>query len=319
MTDRYVGIDVAKAHLDAAIRPDGTKVHVTNDPTGIAQLVTQLTALSPTLIVLEATGGYEQAAVQALHAAALPMAVVNPRRVRDFAKCTGKLAKTDALDAAVLAHFAEATKPEPKPQPENDATILKELATRRRQLVEMITAEKNRLHTAPKSMRASIKKHISWLEDERDELDRQLAAQVATQPSLREKDALLQSVKGIGRVVSYTLLTSLPELGTLDRKQIAALVGVAPLNHDSGSHRGQRRIWGGRAEVRSALYQAVLSAHRWNPAIKALYDRLTVQGKKPMVALIACMHKLLRIVNAMLHHGQSWDPERYRQAAVAAA
>jgi len=230
--------------------------------------------------------------------------------VRDFAKGAGKLAKTDALDAAVLAHFAEAMKPEPRPRPTKETEAIKDLVTRRRQVVDMLTAEKNRLHTAPKGVRPLIKKHIRWLEDQCEELDGQLAEEIAQQANWQEKDVLLRSVKGVGPVVSLTLLTSLPELGTLDRKEIAALVGVAPLNRDSGLFRGQRRIWGGRAEVRAMLYLAALTASRYNPVIKDLYDRLIARGKLKKVALVACMHKLLVILNAMMAHSQSWDPAR---------
>jgi transposase len=312
MTQCFVGIDVAKAQLDVAFRPEGPAIQVANDASGIAELVTQLVALSPTLVVLESSGGYERAAVTALDAAQLPIAILNPRRVRDFGRATGRLAKTDALDAAVLAHFAEAVKPEPRPLPTEETVVMRDLATRRRQVVDMLTAEKNRLHTATKQVRPHIKKHIGWLEAERDELDSQLAEHIQQDASWHEKDVRLQSVTGIGPVASLTLLTCLPELGTLGRKQIAALVGLAPLNQDSGTHRGQRRIYGGRAEVRTVLYMAALSASKYNPVIKALYDRLVARGKKKMVAVVACMRKLLTILNAMMFHRQSWDPKRHR-------
>lgn len=310
MTACFIGIDVCKGHLDVAIRPEGTRLRVDNDESGISRLVTQVARVSPQLVVLEATAGYERLLVDALMTAGLPAAVVNPRRVRDFAKGAGRLAKTDALDAAVLAHFAEAMKPAPRPRPDKETEALKGMVTRRRQVVDMLTAEKNRLDTAPKAVRPKITKHIQWLEDECKELDEQLAETMTQEASWREKDTLLQSVKGVGKVVSFTLLTSLPELGTLDRKQIAGLVGVAPLNRDSGVFRGQRRIWGGRAEVRAMLYLAALTALRYNPVIKDLYDRLIARGKVKKVALVACMHKLLVILNAMMAHKQSWDPAR---------
>jgi transposase len=310
MTECFIGIDVAKAHLDVAIRPEGTSFQVTNDESGISDLVTQVARVSPHLVVMEATAGYEREVVAALMTAAVPVAVVNPRHARDFAKGAGKLAKNDALDAAVLAHFAEAMKPEPRPRPDKETEAVKELVTRRRQVVDMLTAEKNRLHTAPKAVRPLIKRHIRWLEDECKDLDGQLAEKMTQEAGWREKDVLLQSVKGVGKVVSFTLLTSLPELGTLDRREIAALVGVAPLNRDSGAFRGQRRIWGGRADVRAMLYLAALTASRYTPGIKELYDRLIARGKLKKVALVACMHKLLVILNAMMAHKQSWDPTR---------
>lgn len=310
MTESFIGIDVGKAHLDVAIRPEGTSFQVTNDESGVSDLVAQVARVSPQLVVIEATAGYERGVVAALMTAALPVAVVNPRHARDFAKGAGKLAKTDALDAAVLAHFAEAMKPEPRPRPDKETEAVKELVTRRRQVVDMLTAEKNRLHTAPKAVRPLIKRHIRWLEDECTDLDGQLAEKMTQEASWREKDVLLQSVKGVGKVVSFTLLTSLPELGTLDRREIAALVGVAPLNRDSGAFRGQRRIWGGRADVRAVLYMAALTASRYTPVIKDLYDRLIARGKLKKVALVACMHKLLVILNAMMARKQSWDPAR---------
>jgi len=303
----YVGIDVAKAHLDIALRPHTESWRVVNDVAGIAHLIARLDALHPALIMLEATGGYERALVVALTAAALPVAVVNPRQVRDFAKATGKLAKTDALDAAVLAHFADAVRPVPRPVSDAHTHALAAVLVRRRQLVAMRTAEQNRHHTALLPMQQRIAVHLAWLEAELDDLDKELVRVVQSDPVWREHAALLRSVPGVGPVLTTTLLAELPELGTLTRHQIAALVGVAPLNRDSGTRRGSRSVWGGRARVRGALYMAALVATRFNPVIRTFYTRLCEAGKPKKVALTACMRKLLTILNAILAHGTPWQ------------
>jgi transposase len=303
-----VGIDVSKAALDVAVRPSGTAWRTTNDAAGIAALVTQVRAVTPVCVVLEATGGLERAATAALAAAGLPVAVVNPRQVRDFAKATGRLAKTDALDAAVLAHFGEAVQPPPRPIPDAQAQALAELITRRQQLVEMRTAEQNRLGSLTGSRRTRVAAHLAWLRQELADLEAELDAAIQASPVWRARDHLLQSVPGVGPVVARTLVADLPELGTLDRKRLAALVGVAPLNRDSGRFRGRRGVWGGRARVRSALYMAALVGTRRNPVLAAFYARLLAAGKPKKVALVACMHKLLRILNALLRTQTPWQP-----------
>jgi len=302
----YVGIDVAKAQLDVAVRPTGESWSLSNDEAGIAQLVARLGGLSTVLVVLEATGGMELPLVAALAATKLPVVVVNPRQVRDFARATGKLAKTDTIDAQVLAHFGEAVRPTPRPLPDAQAQALGALLTRRRQIVGMLTAEKNRFSKASPSVRQGIQRHITWLEGEVSKLDKDLEDALRTSPLWREKEQLLRSVPGVGRVVSVTLLAELPELGSLDRRQIAALVGVAPLNRDSGTLRGRRMVWGGRARLRAALYMAALVATRYNPVIALFYHRLCSAGKAKKVALTACMRKLLTILNAMLKHRTPW-------------
>ena len=298
----FVGIDVSKDRLDVALRPTSDRWALANDEPGIARLVERLRGLSPTLIVLEATGGLAVPLTSAVAAAGLPVVVVNPRQVRDFAKATGKLAKTDALDAAVLAQFAEAVRPALRPLPDAATQALSALLARRRQLIEMLTAEKNRLGSALPPVRPGIRAHISWLERRLAALDADLAQAIRESPVWREKDDLLQSVPGVGPVLATTLLASLPELGTLTRQQIAALVGVAPLNRDSGAWRGKRRVWGGRAPVRAALYMSALVATRFNPVLRAFYQRLCAAGKAKKVALTACMRKLLTILNAMLKY-----------------
>jgi transposase len=307
--DPYIGIDVSKDRLDIAVRPTGDTWSVANDASGIPEVVQRLAQLHPKLVVLEATGGLQLPVVAALASAGLPLSMVNPRQVRDFARATGKLAKTDQLDAQVLAHFAEAVRPTPYPLPDAQTQELTALLTRRHQVVEMLTAEKNRLRTARESVRQRVQDHIRWLEQELADLDDDLERTLRESPLWREKDNLLRSVPGIGRVVSITLLADLPELGTLSRHQIAALVGVAPLNRDSGRFRGKRMVWGGRARVRAALYMAALTATRYNPIIKAFYRRLCGAGKARKVALTACMRKLLIILNSMVKHQQSWAPD----------
>lgn len=302
-----VGIDVSKARLDVACRPSGDRWAAANDPPGIARLVDRLRGLSPTLIVLEATGGLELPPTGTLAAAGLPVVVVNARQVRDFAKATGQLAKTDAIDAAVLAHFAEAVRPALRPLPDAATQALSALMMRRRQLIEMRTAEQNRLGSAPASVRSRIRAHLTWLTRELAHLDDDLTQTIRESPVWCEKDDLLQSTPAVGPVLARTLLAALPELGTLNRKQIAALVGVAPLNRDSGTLRGRRIVWGGRAHVRAALYMSALVATRYNPVIRAFYQRLCAAGKAKKVALTACMHKLLTILNTMLKHGTRWQ------------
>ncbi|HEX5500574.1 MAG TPA: IS110 family transposase [Thermomicrobiales bacterium] len=304
--ERFVGIDVSRDWLDVAIRPSGDGWRVANDATGIAALVADVAALSPTLVVLEATGGLETTAAAALLAAVVPVAVVNPRQAREFAKATGQLAKSDALDAAMLAHFAEAIRPPQRPLPDADQQRLAALLARRRQVVEMLVAERQRLARAQPAVRARVTAHVAWLEEELAGLDAELDAAIQASPAWRARAALLRSVPGVGPVLSRTLLADLPELGQLDRRRIAALVGVAPLARESGTWRGRRGIWGGRAEVRRVLYMATVVAVRRNPAIRAFHDRLRSAGKAPKVALVACMHKLLLILDAIVRTGEPW-------------
>jgi transposase len=305
----FVGIDVAKAQLDIALRPSGVRWAVPNDASGVTTLVERLEALHPTLIVLEATGGLERAATAALATAALPVVVVNPRQVRDCARATGQLAKTDALDARALAHFADAIRPKPRAVPDAQTQELRALLGRRQQLVAMRTAEQNRLVGTSGRLQRDITAHIAWLTERLATLDDDLDTVLRRSPLWRENDDLLQSAPGIGPVCARTLLLELPELGTLTRQKIAMLVGVAPLNCDSGTLRGRRRIWGGRARVRTVLYMATLVATRYNPRIKAFYERLLAAGKVKKVALTACMHKFLTILNAMLKHRTPWQDQ----------
>lgn len=302
----YVGLDVAKAVVDVAVRPGGECWAVPNTDEGVAELVARVRPLGPALVVCEATGGFERPAIAALAAAGLPVVVANPRQVRDFARATGQLAKTDRLDAGILALFAERVRPTPRPLPDDAAQLLDAVLTRRRQLLEMLTAEKNRLGFAPKPLHRGIQSHIRWLERQLDDVTAELAALIEASPVWRAKDDLLQSVPGIGPIVSCTLLGELPELGTLSHKQIAALAGVAPLARDSGTLRGKRMVWGGRASVRTALFLAALCGRRWNPALKVFYERLIAAGKPKKVALIACARKLLTILNAMVRNNTRW-------------
>ncbi len=290
------------------MRP-GTRFSASNDEPGIVTVVEELRALAPTLIVLEATGSLEVPLTSALAAARLPVVVVNPRHVRDFAKAAGQLAKTDALDAQILAQFAEVMRPAPRPLPDEQTQALAALLTRRRQLVEMLTAEKNRLSLAPRPVRNSVRAHITWLERELTHTDMDLAETIQQSPVWRAKEDLLRSVPGVGPVLTTTLLANLPELGTLTGKQIAALVGVAPLNRASGTLRGKRTVWGGRAQVRAVLYMGAIVAARFNPVIRVFYHRLRAAGKAKKVALTACMRKLLTILNAMLKHRTPWCAE----------
>lgn len=312
-----VGIDVAKAHLDIGVLPNGRTWQVANTPEGIEALLTALRPLQPATIVLEASGGYEQTAAATLAAAGLPVVVTNPRQVRDCAKATGQRAKTDRLDALVLARFAQAVRPEIRPLPDAATAALRETLDRRHQVVEMLTAEQNRrAQTHSRAIRVEISEHIAWLERKRNELDDALRQQLRSHAAWREQDERLQRVKGIGPTVSATLLGALPELGRLRQRQSTALVGLAPLARESGTMRGKRTIWGGRAHVRQVLSMAALRAKRCNPAIAAFYDRLIARGKAPKVALTACMRKLLVLCNALIRDGSAWTPD-YRRSPAA--
>jgi transposase len=304
-----VGIDVAKAQWDIALRPAGERWAVPNDASGIAPLVDRRQALQPTLIVLEATGGLERAATAALAAAGLPVVGVNPRPARDFARATGPLAKTDALDARTLAHCADVIRPTPRPLPDAQTHELRALLGRRQPLIVMRTAERNRLAGTSERLTKDITAHMTWLNARLATLDDDLETLLRASPLWRENDDLLQRAKGIGPVSAHTLLLELPALGTLTRQQIAALVGVAPLNCDSGTMRGKRTIWGGRAHVRTVLSMRTLVATRFHPQIKAFYERLLAAGKVKKVAWTACMHKFLTILNAMLKHRTPWQPQ----------
>jgi len=304
----YVGIDVSQSQLEVALYPPGTGWSVVYDAGGIAGLVTRLDALTPTLIVLEATGGLERAVTDALHQAGLPVAVVNPRQIRDFARASGRLAKTDRLDAQCIAHFAAARTPPAQPAPDPATRALTALLVRRRQVVAMLTAERGRLLRSVPTVREYLDADISWLEAEIVRLDSALHAAISASPRWREHLALLQSVPGVGPVLAMTLLAELPQLGQVSNRRLALLVGVAPLNRDSGGWRGKRTIWGGRGQVRAVLYMAALAATRHNPVIKAYYQRLCAAGKAKKVALVACMHKLLTILNTMFKHRTPWSP-----------
>ena len=308
MSKTYIGIDVSQLNLDIAVRPGGEQWRTGNDPESISSLVKRFQQLEPALIVVEATGGLENLLVAELSLAHLPVAVVNPRQARDFAKATGRLAKTDQLDADNLAHFAEAVHPEPRQLPDEQTQELAALVTRRRQIVAMLSAERNRLRTAPRVTAERIAQHIAWLEGELADLDVALNNQIKQSQPWQAKAEVLSSTPGVGPVTTCTLLAELPELGHLNRKQIAALAGVAPLNNDSGQQRGRRTIWGGRAAVRSSLYMATLTAVRHNPVIRTFYERLLQAGKPKKVALTAAMRKLLTILNAMVKNNSLWNP-----------
>ena len=308
----YVGIDVSKERMDVAVRPTGRSWSVSYDGAGVDDLVAQLKDIKPAGVITESTGGLELPLVAALAAAGLPVAVVNPRQVRDFAKSTGQLAKTDRLDVQVLAHFGEAVRPPIRPLRDNDTQALGVVLARRWQVMGILVAEKNRLSRAAPEVRPSIEAHIGWLKRELDDLDTDLRQRIQRSPAWREKDDLLRSVPGVGPQVSLTLLAYLPELGTLNRKQIAALVGVAPFNRDSGPYRGKRSVWGGRATVRSTLYMGALVASRFNPVLRDFYQRLLEAGKPKKVALTACARKLLTILNTMARTGSHWDPVTLR-------
>lgn len=308
MITNYVGIDISKASLDVATWPGEKSWEEEHNEEGIAGLVKKVKELEPEMVVLEATGGLEMDVAIGLAQAGLAVAVVNPRQVRDFAKSLGKLAKTDRIDAKVLARFADAVRPEPRFMVDEQQQRLNALVARRRQVIDMRVAEKNRLTTVYEEMKARLEMHIEWLSQEIDALDLVIQQQIQSSPLWREKEQLLRTVPGVGPVASATLLAELPELGQLNRKQIAALGGLAPFNKDSGKMKGKRCIWGGRAAVRPVLYMAALSAIRFNPVLEEFYDRLTKQGKLFKVAITACMRKLLTILNAMVKANQAWDP-----------
>lgn len=301
-----VGIDVAKATLVGELRPSGERFEETNDDRGITGIVRRLQAVAPTRVVLEATGGLEVPLASALAAAGMPVVVINPRQARQFAQALGYLEKTDRVDAAVLAHFAESVHPAVRALPDAATQELGALLARRRQLVEMLTAEKNRLGSSPARVQRGIRAHIAWLEKQLAAVEHDVDTTLRSSPVWREQEDLLRSVPGVGRTLARTLLADLPELGRLSRRRIAKLVGVAPLPFESGQFRGQRHIRGGRAAVRTALYMPTLAATRYNPVIRTMYARLLRAGKKPKVALVACMRKLLTILNAMLKHHKSW-------------
>ena len=305
MSEQYVGVDVSKGHLDVALS-DGTSVRVCNDEAGHQELVARFSATVPTLVLMEATGGLERALAAELSAAGVPLRIVNARHVRHFAKATGLLAKTDRLDAQALVRFAQTLKPEPRAIASEQTVALQALIVRRRQLVEMLGMERNRLRTAHHGVRKSLQTSIRWLEKRLAEVDEDIDGALRECGVWREKVELLESVPGIARVISVNLLAGLPELGELNRRQISALAGVAPFNRDSGRWQGRRSIYGGRPLVRSALYMAALVGARHNPVIKAFYQRLRRAGKPAKVALTACMRKLLVILNTMLKTGQPW-------------
>jgi len=310
IVEQFVGIDVSKATLDVCIEPSGSVMQVAYDETGVEQLVAHLKEINPTLVVVEATGGLEVRIASALAGKGLAVAVVNPRQGRDFAKATGQLAKTDRVDAAVLAAFAKAIRPQVRPLKDEESRALDDMVNRRRQLIGMRVQESLRLATAAsKPLQKSLKKHIAWLDKQIDQADRDLTSRLRESDVWRAKDDLLNSIPGVGPVTRVTMLAKCPELGTLNRRQIAALAGVAPLANDSGKHRGKRSIWGGRAEIRAVLYMAAISAMRCNDAIKAFAERLKKAGKPPKVVIVACMRKLLTIMNSMLKNNTPWTPK----------
>jgi transposase len=321
-TRRAGGIDVSKHWLDVAARPDAPPERFPNTAAGQAAVVAHLRALPkarrPQLVVVEATGGLERGVVEALDDAPVPVAVVNPRQVRDFARCLGRLAKTDRLDAQVLARYGEQIGPEPRPRPDAQRQGAQALAARRRQLVEMLTMEKNRLQQAPPQTQPGIRRHLEFLAGELAEVERQLADAITAAPAWQATYDRLLTVTGIGPVTATLLVVELPELGQLDRKQIAALVGVAPFSRDSGALRGQRACWGGRAAVRTGLYLATRSAIRFNPPIRACYTRLRAAGKLERVAAVACLRKLLTMLTVMLRTDTDWDPHRFQPTTAAA-
>jgi transposase len=309
----WIGIDVSKATLDVAVSPSAEQWQVDRTPAGLSVLVERLQALRPERIVLEATGGYEVIVAAALASRNLPVVIVNPRQVRDFARAIGQLAKTDRIDAQVLARFAEAIRPELRPLPDATTRALSALVSRRRQLQEMLTAEQNRLlaaavQDAPEALREQLGDHIDWLRRQMQDVDRELTLQIRSSPLWRAREQLLRSIPGIGPIVSATLLSQVPELAELDRKAIAKLVGVAPLNRDSGTFQGKRKVWGGRAPVRAVLYMAALVASRHNPQIRAFYQRLIAAGKPKKLALVACVRKLLLLCSAILRSHTPWSP-----------
>jgi transposase len=306
-TTLCIGIDVSKKHLDVAIDNEATVTQYTNDQDGIDAIIERIKPLAIKLVVFEATGGYEALAASCLHNAGLPIVIVNPRQIRDFAKATGVLAKTDAIDAQVICRFARAVNPKQRTIKDAETSELAALVTRRRQLIKMLVAEQNRLQQASKRNQKDIKDHIKWLKKRLDKIDDQIRKDIENSPMWHVKDDLLQSCPGVGPVTSAKLLSGVPELGQLDRKAIAMLIGLAPLNRDSGKFKGSRRIWGGRSEIRSALYMAAMSAIKHNPKIREFYQRLTAAGKCHKVAITACMRKLLIILNAMVRDQNKWQ------------
>jgi transposase len=307
MTELWVGVDVSKSVLAVHIRPHAEAFSCANDDGGVAMIVNRLQEVSPALIVIEATGGHEVLIAAALKGARQPVAVVNPAHARNFARALGRIAKTDPIDAALLAHFAEAIRPPVRPTPDREAEQLTQLVTRRRQVVEMFVSEKNRALSLRGWAREDVEATMAFLQARLKLLDQQLDKAIQASPELRMREELLRSVPSVGPVVASTLIAELPELGQLGHKQISALVGLAPFNRDSGQLRGRRRIWGGRGRLRSTLYMAVVSGLRFNPVIKNFYQRLKQAGKPAKVALIACMHKLLIMLNAMIRDGASWQ------------
>jgi transposase len=305
----FIGIDVAKAEFEIKESASPNTYSERHNQTGIRKIVRRMVAIQPKLVVMEATGGLEKALARALDDAAIPVAIINPRQMRDFARSTGRLAKTDSIDAEIIALYAERIRPEPREMPTAETDMLDSLVTRRQQLIQMLTAEKNRLQqSATVTIRQSIGAVIRVLEKEITSASRSIAALLASSPKMQAKAMLLQTVCGVGPVVAQTLVAAVPELGMVSKKQIAALIGVAPINRDSGTMRGRRTTWGGRSQVRSILYMATLSAIRRNPQIRAFYQRLLASGKKKMVAVVASMRKLLVMLNAILKHGTPWRP-----------
>jgi transposase len=315
LTEEFVGMDVSKEKLDVSVRAAGERWRTENAEEAFPRLIERLKGFEPELIIVEATGGLERAVVAAMVEADLPVAVINPRQTREFARATGRLAKTDTIDADDLAFFGEAIRPEARPLPDAAVESLSSLNSRRRQLVKMLTAERNRLRTALAPARPSLEAHIRWLEAEKKKVESELQRHIDRNHTLRAKYKILCSAKGVGPATSFSLLSKLPELGMVNRKEIAALVGVAPFNCDSGQWRGKRKTWGGRASVRSALYMAALSAKQHNPVIRDFYQRLVEAGKPKKVAITACMRKLIVILNAMIKNGTMWDPNYGRCAA----
>lgn len=310
IVEKFVGIDVSKSTLDVYIEPAVQTLHVAYDEAGVSQLVVRLKEVNPTLIVIEATGGLEVRIATELASLGLPVAVINPRQARDFAKATGQLAKTDQVDAAVLAAFAKVIRPQARPLKDADTRALDDLVSRRRQLIDIRVQETLRLGTAAsKPLQKSLKQHIVWLDKRIAEVDNGLTKRLRESDVWRTKDDMLRSIPGVGNVTTRTMLGKCPELGTLNRRQIAALAGVAPLANDSGKHRGKRFTWGGRADVRAVLYMAAVSAIRCNDTIKAFAERLKKAGKPPKVVIVACMRKLLTIMNTMLKNNTPWNPK----------
>lgn len=305
-SERFIGIDVSKSTLDVHVLPEGNDFVFSNDIDGIAALCRKFGKLCPQLVVLEATGGLQIPVASALGIKKHPVAVINPRQARDFARATGRLAKTDKIDAQVLAFFGQQVRPEARPLKDEQTQELSALLSRRKHLIGMLVMEKHRLSLSLGSVRDDIRQHIEWLEERLSEINTRLGKEIRSSPIWREQDNLLRSVPGIGEVLSASLLANLPELGKLDRRSIAALVGVAPMNCDSGKYRGKRRIWGGRSDIRAVLYMAIMTAVRFNPVISKFYKRLIDAGKPHKVAATASMRKLLTIVNSMVRTGQPW-------------